>query len=1109
MCAGLCIALFVFLLFAPNVVLAQEWLNTALGSFFGMIINVLGKLLGLEVRLVIAVGQYNGFMDSGAVTKGWVILRDVFNMFFIVILLVISFATVLGWQEYHYSKTLPALLTAAVMVNFSKAIAGLLIDFGQVVMLTFMSALKDAGEGNMAALLGIKDMVETANGPATAQSTGNLLGSLILAIVLLVIAVIVVGVMLSIIVARIVSLWLLVAMSPIAFVGTILPFTRRFATDWWSKFSTTVMVGPFIAFFLWLALAVVADAGDKGIGGTMKMGGAESKLQEGGVTVGPGTSGTPAYMLNFIIGIALLLGGLQMSISMASQMGGAAGTLVKKTEDFMKAKKLRKDFSKRREEAKRAAGKEGNIFSRARGRAIDFSAEKWVKGASVAGKYLNLKNLYKKVQGKEDIYKDKTRMELAADQLTTSRKEKEIELLANLKFKNLDTKGLQERLSKTRAGSDESLAMIKILAGRKGGLKLKDEKDDEGKEIKGGEIMNKHIDALKKIGLLDTEQGIDTLGISKQFASLAYKLNNPEERGRLANRINSGQVDMNSLSAKDRADLIPDIAKSRDMTKEKFDTFLKEVYRDIKPEDKKDFFNNFKVDETTFKADATGKGLGNDHRALAAEFLAINTGKFDTLRANGIDDKGISAFFKEYTIDRTNLNNKDYIENMMKAFTHTTEDTPDMTTNRSAMLKDFADANPNISNQMKDASLANKDLVREGFNKIAYDDKTPAGLQDFAKSIAGNLIIDINRGVDQKTALEKNFKNDAEFGSYISKNPDQAQHLSEESAERFAHAIVSGLGDRFDRDYKRLPPAIQDAVAKGLNKMEQFSDHMKNQTTVLQAHKLVLQKELEVIKNKKIQEAKEKKPDLSDGEAEAVAKKSDEYQYKQSEIASNEQQQQELDNKKYSVDLIVNSVKTTKKPLMLSQALDKGNITYADLGKHLKDPRIFADIEIQGIENIVLEKPENLKEFVGGLVDNPRILERILNEPKLGISPSLRIAIRDVVPEVAKGKTESIIVMDKERAKEDIDAAKKELLDIQEKYTLEQSNALDPQIDLLTKRIEKAKKTIDETEEAEKNINKEVEKRYGAQLKSTQKRKKETKEQPPPKASGGERSENK
>ena len=121
---------------------------------------LIGKLLLMMVAVLIDIAQYNSFATSVVVLNGWSIVRDVANMFFILILLLIAFSTMLGIEKYDYKKHLSKLLIAAVVINFSATICGLLIDLSQVVMLTFVNGFKEAAGGNFVEALQITKFME-------------------------------------------------------------------------------------------------------------------------------------------------------------------------------------------------------------------------------------------------------------------------------------------------------------------------------------------------------------------------------------------------------------------------------------------------------------------------------------------------------------------------------------------------------------------------------------------------------------------------------------------------------------------------------------------------------------------------------------------------------------------------------------------------------------------------------------------------------------------------------------------------------------------------------------------------------------------------------------
>ena len=111
---------------------------------------LLGFLMILLIKVLIQLAQYSNFVAPGptAVQIGWVVVRDLVNMFFIFILLIMAFAIILGVERYGSPQTVRDLFIMAVVVNFSKTICGIFIDIGQVIMLTFVNGFAQAAGGN-------------------------------------------------------------------------------------------------------------------------------------------------------------------------------------------------------------------------------------------------------------------------------------------------------------------------------------------------------------------------------------------------------------------------------------------------------------------------------------------------------------------------------------------------------------------------------------------------------------------------------------------------------------------------------------------------------------------------------------------------------------------------------------------------------------------------------------------------------------------------------------------------------------------------------------------------------------------------------------------------
>jgi len=125
------------------------WVTTAIGWLLAGASMFLGYVLTVILTVLINVASFNNIIDVPAVVTGWVIVRDLCNMFFVLILLVIAFSTILRRENYSLKKALPKLIIAAVLINFSRTIFGLITDFSQVIMMTFVSSFAVFGGNNL------------------------------------------------------------------------------------------------------------------------------------------------------------------------------------------------------------------------------------------------------------------------------------------------------------------------------------------------------------------------------------------------------------------------------------------------------------------------------------------------------------------------------------------------------------------------------------------------------------------------------------------------------------------------------------------------------------------------------------------------------------------------------------------------------------------------------------------------------------------------------------------------------------------------------------------------------------------------------------------------
>lgn len=294
--------------------------------------DLIGTIVLTLIDIMIAFAKYNDFQNANIVTMGWRVVRDVVNMFYIVILLISAFATIIGTpEEFHYKKVLPKLLLSAVLINFSRTLIQLLVDFSQVIMLTFVNAFSQAAAGNFVSALRLNDILNIAQSTPASDGTGgfissqNIITAYMLANFLLAIMLGTIAIMTGFLIVRIVVIWLSLVLSPIAFFATALPSTARkalgaFTSDYWDRLTNALIGGPVMAFFLWLTLAVVqASAGSAG-----GLAPALSFHTSNGFELAISSIGNTQDIASFVIGITLMLAGLSFSVSMAGKLGSSA-----------------------------------------------------------------------------------------------------------------------------------------------------------------------------------------------------------------------------------------------------------------------------------------------------------------------------------------------------------------------------------------------------------------------------------------------------------------------------------------------------------------------------------------------------------------------------------------------------------------------------------------------------------------------------------------------------------------------------------------------------------------------------------------------------------------
>lgn len=287
--------------------------------FYILFIVPIGLLLGVLLEFMIKLTEFNTFVNSQAVQIGWVLVRDVANLFFVVILLAIAFSTILQYESYNYKRLLPKLLLMALLINFSKMFAGMIIDFSNVVMNFFAQPFQGAGYGTFLKGLKLDELLKLNQVAGAPQDVGEpsqlfpIIAGVIIVTIILSITLLVVLTFVVILVVRIVAFWVLIILSPLAFLMGVLPSTQRWWQRWWQELSKYAIVGPVLAFFLWLTFSLLnGQVLEKNLEGL-----AVGDFQNPGGTVVTDLS----FLSLYIVAIVFLLTALKVSQELG--VGGA------------------------------------------------------------------------------------------------------------------------------------------------------------------------------------------------------------------------------------------------------------------------------------------------------------------------------------------------------------------------------------------------------------------------------------------------------------------------------------------------------------------------------------------------------------------------------------------------------------------------------------------------------------------------------------------------------------------------------------------------------------------------------------------------------------------
>lgn len=222
---------------------------------------------------------------AGTTHKAWSAMRDIANVAFVIVFLIIIFSqlTSFGVSNYGVKKMLPRLVIAAILVNLSFIVCQIAVDLSNILGFSLKDLFTSFGARATGATAGTTNISPFADGSGFVGVAGGVLGFTAVGvgiyallgtfIPVLIAAVLALVMILFLLVARQALIVLLIVISPLAFVAYLLPNTEQWFKKWRQALTAMLLLFPIIAVVFGassLAATILATTFNGGITGDTK-----------------------------------------------------------------------------------------------------------------------------------------------------------------------------------------------------------------------------------------------------------------------------------------------------------------------------------------------------------------------------------------------------------------------------------------------------------------------------------------------------------------------------------------------------------------------------------------------------------------------------------------------------------------------------------------------------------------------------------------------------------------------------------------------------------------------------------------------------------------------
>ena len=228
---------------------------------------------GAAYAIEIGMALNASIIKSPSVKLGWTMTRNFANLGFVLAMIFIAYATMLRLQNYDIKKMLGRLVVIALLINFSLAISGVILDFSHKISNLFIDKIGVGPNAvaNLAGAINVQRALDT-RGPLQytiqeidsgifepGKNSLQALAGIVFATTFTVLTAITLGLISVMIFIR--YLWIigLLIVAPLAWLSFVFKPVERYFSMWWDKLIKWAMYLPILMFFLYLTVITMVN----------------------------------------------------------------------------------------------------------------------------------------------------------------------------------------------------------------------------------------------------------------------------------------------------------------------------------------------------------------------------------------------------------------------------------------------------------------------------------------------------------------------------------------------------------------------------------------------------------------------------------------------------------------------------------------------------------------------------------------------------------------------------------------------------------------------------------------------------------------------------------